>query len=107
MLYVHTQHRMLWFFSKLLVLQITHLVIKMYCVEYFLMLAQTSQKTVRRIIALCCLSGIKSMVLRSKTMQFTKTVSLLMLFLYILHYIIRIVLQQNLSPNQLPNILEI
>ena len=43
----------------------------------------------------------------SKTMQFTKTVSLLMLFLYILHYIIRIVVQQNLSPNQLPNILEI
>ena len=43
----------------------------------------------------------------SKTMQFTKTVSLLMLFLYILHYIIRIIVQQNLSPNQLPNILEI
>ena len=43
----------------------------------------------------------------SKTMQFTKTVSLLMLFLYILHYIIRIVVQQNFRPNQLRRILEI
>ena len=43
----------------------------------------------------------------SKTMQFTKTVSLLMLFLNILHYIIRIVVQQNFRPNQLRRILEI
>ena len=89
---MHTQHRMLWFFSKLLVLQITHLVIKMYCVEYFLMLAQTSQKNGEKDnrSMLPIWQQINGSAL-SKTMQFTKTVSLIMLLLYILHYIIRIV----------------